>query len=778
MLTLIVKTEDGARRKAVVKAGQEITIIRANPFLEKQGDYSLDIELPLAGCAENIKIFGPAHRTEIAKLPYVGKRYPARLYAPPVSLKGSITVTKVTEAILTVQFIGGYSEMTESFKDLDGAEMYIDQLDGMGKAWDDKEIFAEFYDGTWAELMKEENPLMAEEDKVGVVGLYNYVRYNIDKLGRAWENMWHLNLFAAQPDSTNYVAFPIMEADGQTVRNKWYPGNMQYEDIDGEPVPRYKYPSLLYLDLDEQAYDQGLAPQPYLFFALGRILKAIGYNLVYNELEGTWLNSIFIANAYPSLDLKDMLPHVKISDFISEIERYLHVYIYVDGRDVYLYHNKLEDVGARERIREVVAEYEDSFEDPDTDAVLSANLWYNYKDKLPKTLSLVEDDYKNLIIRANGRDYNGILTDSNMHRMLEIKNDGRAYAYLYASEHHDANPYLAEVDQMGILFRDYTRMEADIKYKIQPARGSSYQIEKTVTYEVETPDAGELDPNAPDGTITWDNDWAIVGEKDVVDGMQSGNGHFGNIGTPSGGFNPGTGGGTGGGTIGGGTIGGGTGGIGNITLTSTDIEPLSGGKPDGGYMEKTVYFTEYIPALYNDLEGATPTIGYQQAVLGEDAKERKDDGQIYIAANLGEYYYDLYIYANAYVPFAFGLNQFTNARAADHIWTQDGKYQITQTQEFHARNIKGINSEGIAHCPFALRETRKPCLQTDAWQQVSNVDTRVVHTVQFKDQAISFDPTATYIIHGRRFACKKIELKITDRGLSPLKTGYFYEIKD
>lgn len=771
MLTLIVKTDDGARRKAVVKAGQEITIIRANPFLEKQGDYSLDIELPLAGCSENIKIFGPAHRTEIAKLPYVGKRYPARLYAPPVSLKGSITVTKVTEAILTVQFIGGYSEMTESFKDLDGAEMYIDQLDGMGKAWEEHDIFTEFYDGTWAELMKEENPLMAEEDKVGVVGLYNYVRYNIDKLGRAWENKWHLNTFAAQPDSTNYVAFPIMDA-GKTVRNKWYPGNMQYEEIDGEPVPKYEHPSLLYLDLDDQAYDQGLAPQPYLFFALGKILKAIGYNLVYNELEGTWLNSIFIANAYPSLDLKDMLPHVKISDFIEEIERYLHVYIYVDGRDVYIYHNKLEDVGARERIREVVAEYEDSFEDPDTDAVLSANLWYNYKNKLPKTLSLEEDDYKNLIIRANGRDYNGILTGSNLHRMLEIKEDGRAYAYLYASEHHDANPYLAEVDQMGILFRDYTRMEADIKYKIQPARGSSYTIEKTVTYEVETPDAGELDPNAPGGTITWDNDWAIVGEKDVVDGIISGgNGNLGNIGTPSGGFNPGT----GGGTIGGGTIGGGTGGIGNITLTSADVEPLSGGKPDGGYMYKSVHFTEYIPALYNDLEGATPTIGYQQAVLGEDAKERKDDGQIYIAANLGKNY-KVSIYSKAYVPFAFALNQYTNAKDSDYILTQDGDYgdfSTPLTQEFHARNI-----DGIAHCPFALRETRKPCLQTDAWQQVSNVDTRVVHTVQFKDQAISFDPTATYIIHGRRFACKKIELKITDRGLSPLKTGYFYEIKD
>ena len=185
MLTLIVKTDDGARRKAVVKAGQEITIIRANPFLEKQGDYSLDIDLPLAGCSENIKIFGPAHRTEIAKLPYVGKRYPARLYAPPVSLKGSITVTKVTEAILTVQFIGGYSEMKESFKDIDGAEMYIDQLDGMGKAWEDNVIFTEFYDGTWAAQMADENPML---DTEGIQGFYNFVRYNIDTLGRAWEN--------------------------------------------------------------------------------------------------------------------------------------------------------------------------------------------------------------------------------------------------------------------------------------------------------------------------------------------------------------------------------------------------------------------------------------------------------------------------------------------------------------------------------------------------------------------------------------------------------------
>ena len=195
--------------------------------------------------------------------------------------------------------------MTESFKDLDGAEMYIDQLDGMGKAWEDNVIFTEFYDGTWAAQMADENPML---DTEGIPGLHNYIRYNIEqgrRLGNAWENGWHLSVFAAQPDSTNYVAFPIMDAGG-SVRNAWYPGNMQYEDIDGVPVPTYKYPSHLYLNLEENDQDKNLSPQPYLFFALGRILNAIGYNLVYNELEGTWLNSIFIANAFPSLDLKDM----------------------------------------------------------------------------------------------------------------------------------------------------------------------------------------------------------------------------------------------------------------------------------------------------------------------------------------------------------------------------------------------------------------------------------------------------------------------------------------
>ena len=95
------------------------------------------------------------------------------------------------------------------------------------------------------------------------------------------------------------------------------------------------------------------------------------------------------------------------------------------------------------------------------------------------------------------------------------------------------------------------------------------------------------------------------------------------------------------------------------------------------------------------------------------------------------------------------------------------------TQELYTRNIGGI-----AHCPFALRETRSPSIAADAWQKADAIDTRVVHIAQFADPDTNLDPTAAYIIRGRRYACKKIELTLTDRGIAPLKTGYFYELTE
>ena len=54
------------------------------------------------------------------------------------------------------------------------------------------------------------------------------------------------------------------------------------------------------------------------------------------------------------------------------------------------------------------------------------------------------------------------------------------------------------------------------------------------------------------------------------------------------------------------------------------------------------------------------------------------------------------------------------------------------------------------------------------------IDTRVVKTITYLDDKV--DPTRLYIINGKRYSCQKIELRLEEDRVNPLKTGYFYEI--
>lgn len=38
------------------------------------------------------------------------------------------------------------------------------------------------------------------------------------------------------------------------------------------------------------------------------------------------------------------------------------------------------------------------------------------------------------------------------------------------------------------------------------------------------------------------------------------------------------------------------------------------------------------------------------------------------------------------------------------------------------------------------------------------------------------DPTRIYVFRNKRYVCEKIEIQVTDKGIAPVKTGYFYEI--
>lgn len=56
-----------------------------------------------------------------------------------------------------------------------------------------------------------------------------------------------------------------------------------------------------------------------------------------------------------------------------------------------------------------------------------------------------------------------------------------------------------------------------------------------------------------------------------------------------------------------------------------------------------------------------------------------------------------------------------------------------------------------------------------------NLKTNVVRQFSFTDN-INPEPLAIYLIRGKRYLCQKIELTIDEKGLNPLKKGYFYEL--
>lgn len=79
--------------------------------------------------------------------------------------------------------------------------------------------------------------------------------------------------------------------------------------------------------------------------------------------------------------------------------------------------------------------------------------------------------------------------------------------------------------------------------------------------------------------------------------------------------------------------------------------------------------------------------------------------------------------------------------------------------------------------PFSLRPSlnETACVGYNL-EFMDRIKTSVERQFLFLDD-VDVDPTASYVIKGKRYACHKIELTIDTNGVQPLKRGYFYEIE-
>ena len=622
-------------RKAVIKKDTTINLIRVNPFADAQGDYTFDIELPLHGCPQNVAIFGAAHRAEIPKMAYVGRRYPAQLIAPPVALRGHVTVTQVTDALIKAQFLSGYSDLANAFTDEDGKDIYIDQLDGLGLAWDN-------------------HPKKTDEESV---------------------EEYLLKKYAGTRGETSCVAFPIygLKTDGKTkqimnslIDTKTNPNGCWTAGEDNVIVgsgletvlPKYTY------------RDSECAPQPYLTFVIERIINALGFELGTNELAGTWLENIFIANPRPQQEIKKMLPHLTLKDFFEEIAQFLGVYFDVIDGKVCIIKNKVSS--KTETIRNVLAAFTDDIEEETKGKTAqTGNVGYDYKEELPKKLVLPEEVFEEAVIKKDGEYIKGKEAAVSKDKKNLLVIEGAKYtAALTNTIYTPAKIEFAEVNQMGALIRDWSSLKADVKLKVVPVRN----IGATFYYRYTDPSNGHEVSNHED-----------------------------------------------------------------------------------------------YPALYAPVKiYQEATYDIEKAITDGNAGKAEYVERLYVALNTGDKYYFHNAKATKFLPAAIGINYTTNK----HVYINGGiknppDYFCYFLWEFHE----------MKHCPFCLRETRSPSIAADAWQGI-DIKTAVEHVVQFADRAAALEPTATYIIHGRRYVCHKLELEITDRGLKQLKTGYFYELNN
>lgn len=293
---MIKLTVDG--KTAVIKKNTSFKITRVNPFFEDAGDFSLEVSLPLKGCAQNQYIFGPLQHKGQELAGYVARKYPATLIADSLVIEGYARVSSADEDEVKVQLVGGKNNLILAIND---SSLYIDELN-LGKAWDDvPPIYAgeEFRHDTLTET----------------VNLFTQLAPYEGEVGQQVRTMMH-----GQYPLTSCVCFPIFSKKEERIYNK------HAISTSGEYclAPEFDNPDI--------HGDWRFAPMPYLTDVFRRICTAVGLKMGdITPLTDTFRAQIFLANTRNTLNIARMLPHWTLAEFVRELEQLLSVVVEVDG---------------------------------------------------------------------------------------------------------------------------------------------------------------------------------------------------------------------------------------------------------------------------------------------------------------------------------------------------------------------------------------------------------------------------------------------------------------
>lgn len=425
---------------AEIKKGTTIKLTRVNPYFADQGDYTLEVQLPLRGCPANLAIFGPRNHPATTQYTHIGEQYTMQLIAPPLQLEGTATVTSVTEAEVKVQLKAGVKASP-----LNNDTTYIDELP-LGNAWDG---FGSVQDSN-SEVLDSGTDVRTQIKIFSSCMGQKFLRTTTPVQQAAYGTY----------GQTDALCLPIYSSTDDIIAN---PMDMitTTPHLGGDSIDNIT-----------------LAPCPYLLDITARIFKCLGFtprNWDRYTDNHPLTRAIYIANTRQTLQRAKILPHWTVKEYLNELQNLLGCVFTFNGRNVDMYTRK--DYYTENRKPITITQVSDTHTinistDPEAETTANGNVDYDYPDISPM-LRLPDEVWQNATILPTAtyeeaKTHYDKLTDyykKQSPNLYTVTPTNRAYAILI--DENDT-PVLREVDQFAPLMRT-TNREQMTKLRITPA---------------------------------------------------------------------------------------------------------------------------------------------------------------------------------------------------------------------------------------------------------------------------------------------------------------------
>lgn len=441
-------------KTAIIKKDSSFKLTRENPFLKDVGDYTLDVVLPLS-INENRLIFGLASRLDVNKRTILDTRYDFKLRADNLRLEGSATVTEINNEEIKVQLLAGAEDLAIKSKNQDGSDIYVDELD-LGQAY--KELY------------------IRETGSEDGFNMKSLISLFVNKKTDTFDPESYMYGLHTQTDC---VCFPIYSNADSDWSNKRNVSVFRNESKAGKDYSVYFQWALSTSNQTEPGNggcviqdNLVLAPQPYFYIIIDKIFNALGYTVIRNDIESSWMADIFIANSRALLNFSDILPHWTVYEFIDEVQNFFGVRFLINGKSVSIVFKKyLFDLESPTALNDILDDFTISC---DSDAQLDTSLAnVDYDMDFDAILKLPDEVYQKVEVKTfndstEAKNYYDSLTEeekSLSNFLLEDKSNNITYASL--SLYGSFNFH--QVDMMSALYRRESR-DIDIKLRIVPCK--------------------------------------------------------------------------------------------------------------------------------------------------------------------------------------------------------------------------------------------------------------------------------------------------------------------